>query len=127
MGNVSYSAVVLDDRSRQRLLERFRSEIPEDWEVLTDHMTINMGPIDPEFEKYLGISVRLTVEDMAIDDKVMAVGVSGFGSKNIKPHITIAVNRSVGGKPMMSNKLVDWKKLKRPLMIGGKVTEVNYK
>jgi hypothetical protein len=57
----------------------------------------------------------------------MAVGVSGFNSNNPKPHITIAVNRQGGGKPMMSNKLTNWTKLRIPLSLSGKVTEVEFK
>ena len=125
--NIAYSAVVLDEKSRSRLLERFSSMIPDGWETIAHHMTINMGEIDPEYQKFLGLSVRLTVEDVAIDDKVMAVGVSGFDSRNAKAHITIAVNRQEGGKPMMSNNLTDWKKLQKPLLITGKITEVKYK
>ena len=75
MGRVSYSAVVLDEKSRSRLLERFKSMIPEGWKVIADHVTINMGEIDPEYQKYLGLAIRLSVIDVAIDDKVMAVGV----------------------------------------------------
>ena len=92
MGNVSYSAVVLDERSRERLIKRFASEIPDDWEIVAHHMTINLGELDPEYEKYIGMTVRLTVNDFGMDDKVAAVGVSGFDSKNAKPHITLAVN-----------------------------------
>ena len=120
---VSYSAVVLDESSRQRLLNRFGSYIPEGWEVIAHHMTINMGEIAPELEQYLGMTVELTVEDIAMDDKVMAVGVGGFHTKNEKPHITLAVNRVNGGKPFMSNKLENWNKVK-PLFLKGKVTEV---
>ena len=127
MANVAYSAVVLDEKSRSRLLEKIKNEIPEGWDVVTHHMTINMGELDPEYVKFLGMPVRLSVDEVAINDKVMAVGVSGFNSKNAKPHITIAVNRQAGGKPMMSNSLTDWQKLKRPLLISGKVTEVQYK
>jgi hypothetical protein len=127
MSNVSYSAVVLDDKSRQRLIERFKSVIPEDWNIIAHHMTINLGEIDPELEKYLGMPVRLNVEDFAMDDKVAAVGVSGFKSKNAKPHITLAVNKNAGGKPVMSNNLTNWVKLKRPLFVTGRVTEVLFK
>lgn len=127
MGNVLYSAVVLDDESRSRLVERFKSIIPEGWEVIAHHMTINMGEIDPKFEKYLQMPVRLSVNDVAWNDKVIAVGVTGFESNNAKPHITLAVNRKAGGKPVMSNQLTDWKLLKKPLYLTGKVTEVFYK
>jgi hypothetical protein len=125
--NVAYSAVVLDEKSRQRLIERFKSLIPEGYEIIAHHMTINMGEINPELEKFLGIPVRLSVNDFAMDDKVIAVGVNGFESQNAKPHITLAVNKSTGGRPIMSNNLTDWKKLKRPLLITGKVTEVVFK
>lgn len=124
MSRVSYSAVVLDEKSRSRLLERFKSMIPEGWKVIADHVTINMGEIDPEYQKYLGLAIRLSVIDVAIDDKVIAVGVEGFYTKNNKAHITLAVNEKEGGKPMMSNKLSNWEKLKRPLLLTGKVTEV---
>jgi hypothetical protein len=127
MSNVSYSAVVLDEQSRTRLINRFKTIIPSEFEIIAHHMTINLGELDPEFQKFLGMPVRLSVDDIAMDDKVIAVGVSGFESKNVKPHITLAVNRANGGKPMMSNKLTDWQKLKRPLLISGKVVEVEYK
>jgi chemotaxis protein CheY-P-specific phosphatase CheC len=127
MSNISYSAVVLDERSKQRLIERFKSIIPEDFEILGDHMTINMGELATEYEKFLGLPVQLTVNDIAINDKVIAVGVSGFETQNPKAHITLAVNRKAGGKPMMSNSLTNWEKIKRPLLITGKVTEVEYK
>jgi len=89
-------------------------------------MTINLGAIDPTYAKYLGMSVQISVNSIAMDDKVMAVGVSGFHSKNNHPHITIAVNRQKGGKPMMSNNLTDWKSLKIPLLLKGIVSEVEY-
>ena len=129
MSNVSYSAVVLDEKSRQRLIEKFGEFIPEGWDVIADHMTINLGEIDPKYEKYLElpIQIKLSVNDIAMDDMVVAVGVTGFESKNPKPHITLAVNRRGGGKSSMSNKLSDWKKLKRPFYVTGKVKEVEYK
>lgn len=125
--NITYSAVVLDDVSRYRLIERFKSAIPEGFEIVAHHMTINLGAIKPEYHKYVGMNVRLSVNEIAIDDKVIAVGVSGFNSDNAKPHITLAVNRTNGGKPMMSNNLTDWQRIKRPLFLTGKVTEVEYK
>lgn len=127
MAGISYSAVVLDDRSKQRLIERFKNIISEDFEIIADHMTINMGEIDQEYQKFLGLIVRLNVNEIAMNDKVIAVGVSGFETHNAKPHITLAINRKAGGKPMMSNNLTNWEKIRRPLMITGKVVEVEYK
>jgi len=127
MVGISYSAVVLNDSSRQRLIRRFENVIPEGWEIIAHHMTINMGELHPEDKDKIGMVVDLNVEDFAMDDKVIAVGVSGFESQNAKPHITLAVNRTAGGKRMMSNKLTNWIKIRRPLLITGTVTEVEYK
>lgn len=124
---ISYSAVVLDEPSKQKLINRFKNLIPDEYEIIAHHMTINMGEIDQEYEKYIGFPVRLKVEDFGIDDKVAAVGVSGFPSKNEKPHITLAVNRKEGGKPVMSNELNNWYNIKKPIHLKGKVEEVPLK
>jgi len=124
---VSYSAVVLDDKSRASLLKVLSPMIPEGWEVVAHHMTIMMGALEngsdaqEDMEKNIEISLR--VIDYAMDELVMAVGVEGYHSNNPKPHITIAVNRADGGKPFMSNKLKDWKPLGFPLNLTGKVSE----
>ena len=140
MSKISYSAVVLDERSRERLLKKFGDFIPEGWEIIGDpnkqdydpeidhmHMTINMGEINPELEKYLGLPVPLSVVSFAQDDKVIAVGVTGFQTANTHPHITLAVNRNVGAKPYMSNNLQRWDNIKKPLRVVGKVMEVPHR
>jgi hypothetical protein len=127
MGNVSYSAVVLDEQSKAKLIKVFKPMIPEGWEIIAHHMTINMCELDPEYKQDLDKEVELTTLDYAKDDKVMAVGVSGYACKNPKAHITLAVNRKEGGKPFMSNKLTNWKPLGFPLQLTGKVTEVEFK
>ena len=122
--NIAYSAIVLDDQSHNKLVKVFSKMIPEGWEVIADHVTLNMGNIKPEYEQDLGKQINLNVIDYAIDDKVMAVGVEGYQTSNAKAHITLAVNRQDGGKPFMSNKLQDWKSLGFPLKLTGIVTEV---
>ena len=126
MNNVSYSAVVLDETSRNRLIKKFESLIPEGWEVIAHHSTIKMGALDVEDKLSINEEITLIVSDYAMNDKVMAVGVTGFQSHNPKSHITIAVNRQNGGKPMMSNKLTNWKRIRVPLIIRGIVIEVEY-
>jgi hypothetical protein len=126
MSNVSYSAVVLDKQSRNKLIEYFKSIIPLEYEIIADHMTLNMGPIDPQFQDDLGKEVELTVTDFAKDDKVIAVGVKGYPTKDSKPHITLAVNREAGGKPYMSNKLTNWQPIQFGVKLKGKVTEILY-
>ena len=58
------------------------------------------------------------------DDKVFAVGVDGYPTNNKKAHITLAVNRQGGGKPMMSNNLENWRPIGFPLVLKGIVTQV---
>jgi tRNA nucleotidyltransferase/poly(A) polymerase len=104
---VIYSGVFLDKDSRTILEMEFKGMVPEGWEWIADHMTITMGELSDKTD--LGKQVVLKVVSLGMDDKVMAVGVSGYPSKNDKPHITLAVNRAGGGKPVMSNFIEDWK------------------
>ena len=120
---ISYTAVVLDEKSHSTLLQVLGPMIPKDWKIYAHHMTINMGPIDNK--DLLGESAELQVTSFAKDNLVMAVGVnSDIPSTNKIPHVTVAVNVNAGGKPFLSNKLTDWKPLGFPLTLTGKVTEV---
>jgi hypothetical protein len=125
---VSYSGVVLDDKSRTDLLKVFAPMIPEDWETIAHHMTIKMGGLEDGSEEKQDMEdqkqIVLNVLDYAMDNKVLAVGVEGYNSLNEKPHITVAVNRKDGGKPFMSNNLTNWKPLGFPLKLTGKITEI---
>jgi hypothetical protein len=131
MSNISYSAVILNDDSRNLLLKVFKAMIPEGWEIVAHHMTIKLGALDPDTQPKkdfeTGKAIQLNVEDYAINDKVMAVGVSGYETDNVKAHITLAVNKKTGGKPVMSNQLTDWKKLGFPITLTGYVAEIEYK
>ena len=125
---VSYSAVVLDESSKIKLINLFKPMIPEGWEIIAHHMTIKMGALDKDTQEKQdmedGKLIELKVIDYAIDNLVMAVGVEGYPTTNTKPHITLAVNRADGGKPFFSNKLTEWRPLGFPLTLTGKVTEV---
>lgn len=131
MGKISYSGVVLDEKSRTLLLQKVGKLIPSGWKIIAHHMTINLGELKPEWKRELDSTVYLRVSTFAIDDKVAAVGVSGFHSINSNPHITIGVNRSGGGKPFQSNNLKDWKPISQitgdiPFMLTGVVKEIEY-
>ena len=81
------------------------------WETIAHHVTLNMGGWKGE-PSMLGQYFDLTATGFAMDDKVIAAAVAlppGVESKNANPHITVAVDREAGGKPVMSNKL-DWSK-----------------
>jgi predicted kinase len=118
--DILYTAVVLDNGSRNALLSRVEDEIPSDWGVIAHHMTITFAKPLPNKED-LGKEVTLTVTDLGLSDMAMAVKVSGYPSNNEIPHITIAVNPN-GGKPVMSNAITNWVKIK-PFNVSGKVTE----
>lgn len=131
MAGISYSAVVLDDESHQKLVKVFRSMIPEGWDIFAHHMTIKLGALDEDSQAKRdmieGKTITLKVLDYAIDEKVMAVSVSGYESMNVRSHITLAVNKREGGKPVMSNQLTDWKPIPFPIKLTGKVTEVEFR
>lgn len=128
MRRISYSAVVLDEKSRDMLIKTFEELIPDDWEIIAHHMTIKMGELNDISQEKQDLEdgkiITLQVIDFAMDDLVMAVGVQGYWSMNKKPHVTIAVNRKDGGKPYLSNKLNEWKSIETPLTLTGKVREV---
>ena len=123
-GDVLYSCVLLDETSHKQLLSVFGKMIPEGWKEYAHHMTLNMGRIDPKYEQDLGKEVELNVINYGLDDKVMAVGVSGYPTNNKIPHVTLAVNTKNGGKPFMSNKLTDWRKIQFSFKLKGVVTEI---
>jgi hypothetical protein len=120
---VSYTALILDEGSHKKLVDSI--DIPENWEVVAHHMTINMGSPDKgPVEGLVGQEAPLTVNTQAQDDLVLAVGVeSPIPSNNEIKHITVAVNREAGGKPFFSNKLTDWQSIS-PITLKGVVTHV---
>lgn len=139
MDKISYTALVLDEKSKYKLNKIFQEIIPEDFEFIAHHMTIKMGGVPEEgyvlkhkdkeinIVETLGFTFRLSVDSFGFTDKVIALGVSGFPSENENPHVTLAVNRKIGGKPQMSNEITNWQNLKRPFHITGKVEEIPYR
>jgi hypothetical protein len=119
--DVLYSAVVLDNGSKSALLSRLEDMIPDGWKVFAHHMTIVFGKGVPNKED-LGKEVTLYVEAIGLSDMAMAVRVEGYPSTNAIPHITIAINPD-GGKPVMSNNITKWQKIKN-FAIKGIVTEI---
>ena len=123
-----YSAVVLDEKSHDKLAnwatEKFWIIKSEGWEVVAHHMTIKMGELPSYPKDDLDSTQALEVTGYAYNDKVIAVRVSGYFTTNEVPHVTIAVNRSKGGKPVMSNKLTNWQPLVKPISLRGTVKEV---
>ena len=109
--NISYSGVVLDEPSKQKLLAL---DIPEGWEPVAHHMTITMGPLAHPKGKHdfsttypAGAEIELPVIAVGKDERAMAVKVEAPNPIKTKswPHVTVAVNRADGGKPFHSNKI----------------------
>lgn len=121
---ISYSGVVLTEQSREMLKTYIKS--PKGWEFIAHHMTINMGPLKEEYKPLLGQSVDLLVTHIGQTDKVVAVKVeSEIKTQNKTPHITIAVNRIEGGKPVMSNDITEWTPI-YPFEVEGKIEEISF-
>ena len=127
-----YSAVVLTYKSREICLDLSAKHIPESVamdEVLAHHMTIKMGPLLEEQIPLLNQSVRLLIDGYGFNDKVVALRISnecegGKLSLNSIPHVTIAVNRALGGKPVMSNYIEKWNLIESPVFITGTIKEI---
>jgi len=130
MSNIAYSVIVLNERSKQRLIKHFKNIIPKDFQIVANHMIINQGNIDLLYEKYLGINVSLDVIDYYANEKNIVVGVNGFYSENKKPYIVLATHPNNNNNNVNNNLLFysnDWKPIKRPLKISGTVTEIEFK
>jgi hypothetical protein len=121
---VSYSAVVLDPQSRDRILNHL--SIPNDWKVICHHMTIKMGELPEELKNKKGEKVSLKVTKLGKSDKAMAVGIDTGLSQNAIPHITVAINASAGAKPKDSNDIKEWTDLEESFTVNGKIEEVLY-
>ena len=124
---MSYTALVLWEESRDLLLDIIPpiAGTPKEWEEIAHHMTIQFGSpkLPEELEHTKGRDYELTATHFGYTDKVLAVRVEGFPSKNDVPHVTVAVNRKEGGKPFMSNQIENWEELGEPLTLYGKVKE----
>lgn len=126
--SVLYSAVVLDDKSHDLLLNIFSDIIPKDWKTFAHHMTIAFGKGVKNPDE-LGTTVTLKVVAVGQTDMAIAVKVEGYPRQDGKdgqddkiPHITLAVNPN-GGKPVMSNKITNWKPIKS-FNVSGIVTNI---
>ena len=119
-----YSAVAIDGQSRTTLLTHFQNMIPDGWEVIAHHMTINPFGTVPDEE--VNKPVQLSVNEVGKDDKALAVKVSGYDkpTKNKFAHITIAINRQGGAKPKDSNTIANWTKIDQLIILKGTVQNI---
>ena len=116
--NWIYYGIFLDNDESERLFNIVNSlpgiDIPTDWKKYCHHMTIVYNDKSEVAQawanlanKKLGEYVCLTVTQVGISDKAIAVKVSGGMTANDIPHITVAC--SPIGKPVDSNKITNWR------------------
>ena len=123
---VSYTALVLSRGDHERLLQAFPVE--QGWEPIAHHVTLNMGSYKGN-RQLLGHKFIINCVSVCKNDLVSASRVNlppEVTSANAIPHITLAVNRTAGGKPVMSNKL-DWSqeaRLRGSVSVQGTLIEV---
>lgn len=144
-----YTAVVLTELSRTRILDVFALKIAgltmdgfqlktAQGEPLVHHVTLQLGDFDRALnsEHLLGQEIEFHLVSFAADEKVVAFGVeykelgtcASFGSPTVRtvnkiPHVTAMINPSKGGKPFLSNKLTNWTPI-TPMTIKGIVEVV---
>lgn len=126
---ISYSAVFLDDESKQNIMEfcsrTLDGGIPDRWKRFCDHMTICVGSLsNPKTEDFRSVAdtmqkhisryqdgqkFELNVVSVGHNEDVIAVGVIGCVSCNRNPHVTVATAPFVA--PNASNFINKWKML----------------
>lgn len=123
--SISYTCVKLDQQSKDNLFIRFNSLIPEGWVWIGTHMTIKLGELsDEQRDTLLGTTQTLKVTRIGKSDMAIAVEVTGCHSDNKIPHITLAINKNAGAKPVMSNYIENWMEIVTGEPLTGIVTEV---
>lgn len=119
---ISYSAVVLDEKSKEKILNRV--EIPHNWKIINHHMTIKLGELPENLKNIIGEVVELRITKIGKSDKAIAFGVDTEISLNKIPHITVAINVENGGKPKDSNDIENWEYLDVPFTVKGRIEEI---
>lgn len=120
---ISYSAIVLDEESRNKVLALFGNEIPQGWEVIAHHVTINLGPLKEEFGYNTGNKVEVDIKDLGVSDQAIALRVNA-NTMNKNAHITLAIDRKGGAQPKDSNKIETWYPVEG-LKVSGVVQELS--
>lgn len=121
-----YGGAFLDETSKEIIRENFKEYIPEGWKELIDHYTIvfnDNSEGNDEWKKWveknIGKTVELDIISIGVSDKAIAVGAIGVPSRNEHPHITLAVGN--GGKPVDSNKIINWSMIENPFLVSAKI------
>lgn len=110
-----YYGIFINPETGKRLVEKAKelTEIPEDWTLYADHMTIvyNSGLeinelIADGLESLLNEPLSLHISSIGVSDEAIAFGIDNYKTQNEHSHITIAV--APGSKPVKSNNITNW-------------------
>lgn len=114
-----YLAIVLDEESKNKLINQFKDIIPDNWKIFCHHMTINLKGYIPNEEYQLGQEEIITATHLGMNEKVIAVKVlSNIKSVNVVKHVTIAT--APESKPKDSKEIQTWHTIK-PIILKGKI------
>lgn len=128
--NWNYYGVFFDSNTREKLVHKANeiNEIPDDWILYADHMTIVYNDGDEnkqkradELSSELGNPVQLHINSIGISDEAIAFGIDNFNTQNKQPHVTIAT--APNSKPVKSNEITKWLPIEGFYVIG----KVNFK
>ena len=129
-----YYGIFFSDKTKRAILDyakhwiykKFNNDIPENWKIYCDHMTLvfNNGTSEAQEDadfyenQMLGHTESLMITDIGISNKV------GYHGKiaNRIPHITVAV--APDAKPVNSNDIENWYNLGKYFYVSGKINKV---
>lgn len=110
-----YYGVFFSTDTKRFLIERAKEivDIPEDWKLYGDHMTIIFNDGNEKkaehanaLDDVLGTYKQLRITSIGISEEAIAFGVSNYKTQNEHSHITIAI--APGSKPVKSNEIKNW-------------------
>lgn len=131
--NILYISIDLDNESRRKLKYFCEEDVTERFGdnavYKCHHMTIShCSRLTPEIldwcQENKGKEFTLYVDTIGFSEKAIAVGVDvdGVISTQAYPHITVAVNSAVNGKPVDSNYIKDFEDVYENVALKGKLT-----
>ena len=133
MKNWIYFGVFLDDASRNKLSDLALKVVEPDWKLFCHHMTIAFNDGSEiaqdaynEYKKYFGRALNIYATHIGKSEDAIAVKVDyNRGTLTKFPHVTLATPQ--GGKPVNSNYITNWIKLKKPIKLTGIIKSFNKK
>lgn len=137
ISSVSYSAIILDEKSKQKLYQIAKKYKKPGSKRFLDHLTLTLGPLkDPEME---GKPAKIVIEAIGVSEDAVAfkareqLRIDGATAnwrslkrkgKSKFPHITAFTFG--GARPRISGRIEDFKELDRPIIVEGIVKQVGW-